>query len=461
MCLINLYTRVPLYNDSPFQQAHGICQQERLPCFALALAAAASDISEAQLEEMMRRLSPRGGILHLGHWQVPYDQDGMLIIEYVGDRSYFESWSNHVKYDVMRKLNYSPHEFAGKIVIVGASNPTSHDIYPTPYGPMSGMQIHANILATIRAGGFSPLVMPGWMVWSLAWICCLLLLWPLMRWPLWCSFLLLLLECLALVCGAAVWHLYTHTLFHVSIPILAIIFTYNAIALYEYGRMRFTLARFIGPDMLKRTLHYFIHLRLGAGAVEEASALFCDLRGYAALSESLDPAAIASFVTAYTDTVSTLVQRYHGRPIDYAGDGVFVLFETALAGRQHAVRRPAALEVREAFRAGRTQWAARGFPEVELGIAIDTGPMMIGVLGSTYYLKLGAVGDAVNVAARVQQLSRQCGYEVLVTLATYQQVSHTFPADYCGTFALYGRTNPVEVYGIATSRIREPVNSER
>ncbi len=448
--------QAPLFQDVTFSDG----TRKRLPCFALALAAASCHYPPAQLEAELCRLSPHGGVLHLGPWQVPYDEQGLLTIEYVGARQCFEYGENRVVHERVRQL-YTPQTFAGKVVIVGESSPTSHDFYNTPYELMSGMQIHANILATIRTTGFSPCVLPFWLVSALAWGCCLLLMLPLVRWPLWCSCLVLLLECVAIICGSAWWHVRTHTLFPVSIPVMAVILTYNAVALYEYGRIRFTLSRFIGPDMVKRALHLFTRLRLGAGAVEEASAMFCDLRGYVTLSESLAPEAMAAFVNAYTDSVVAIVRRYHGRPVDYAGDGVFVLFEASLAGRQHAAQAVrAALDVRQAFDARRAQWAAQGLPEVELGIAIDTGKMMIGLLGSEHYLKLGAIGDVVNVAARVQRLSRQCGYEVLVTRATYQHMAQAVPADYCGTFALIGRAQPVEIYGVSASRIISSARSD-
>jgi class 3 adenylate cyclase len=74
--------------------------------------------------------------------------------------------------------------------------------------------------------------------------------------------------------------------------------------------------------------------------------------------------------------------------------------------------------------------------------------MMIGVLGAEHFLKMGAVGDVVNIAARVQGLSRQCGHDVLITRETYGYVSSDIPATYCGAFTIAGYRQPIAIYGL-------------
>lgn len=73
---------------------------------------------------------------------------------------------------------------------------------------------------------------------------------------------------------------------------------------------------------------------------------------------------------------------------------------------------------------------------------------MIGAVGSEEHLKMGAVGDVVNTAARVQGLNQKCGYAVLITPRTYEQVSDVVTAIYCGAFSVRGREQPIEVYGV-------------
>ena len=78
--------------------------------------------------------------------------------------------------------------------------------------------------------------------------------------------------------------------------------------------------------------------------------------------------------------------------------------------------------------------------------------MVIGVVGSEQIMKLGAVGDVVNVAARVQGLSRECGFDILITDDTYAYTRGAVAAVACGKFKVKGREQPVEVYGVGESR---------
>src|SRR5690606_22129852 len=100
----------------------------------------------------------------------------------------------------------------------------------------------------------------------------------------------------------------------------------NGLALYEYNRTRETLGRFIGRKMVPQALHAFTRLRLG-GREQEATAFFCDIRSFMSLAEKMPASAVTELINEYTSTLVNVVQRHGGRPIDYQGDGVFVLFE--------------------------------------------------------------------------------------------------------------------------------------
>jgi class 3 adenylate cyclase/CHASE2 domain-containing sensor protein len=453
----NVVRRVPLFADV----RHGTEAPVRVPCLGLALTAAAAGVSPPQLTRILAALPPGGGELTLGGRRIAYDADRLLTLQYVGGRQCFEYGSNCVVYDRVLLL-YAPEDFAGKLVILGGADVKSKDFYPTPFGMMAGMQIHANVVATLRGAHGAPVPLSTWGLLGLAWGCSLLLIIPLLRWPLWCSLLVAVGESVLVVILAAWMGAYAQAPLAVSIPLFAIILTYNAIALYEYSRVRLTLMRFVGPAMVKRALYCLTQVRLGEGQVEEASAMFCDLRGYSTLAERLPPETMTALLNDYTQTVVTTVQRYHGRPVDYAGDGVFVLFEAALAGRHFPHKAvEAAQAVRHSFAGWQARWRAQGIPELELGVAIHTGPMMIGMLGADYFLKMGAVGNAVNVAARLQSLSEACGYGVLLTQETVDAIEAEIPVDYCGTFPIMGHAQPVVVYGLRETRLPHHTGNER
>jgi len=424
--------RVPLFAQTP----------QRTPGLGLAIAAAALRMPPAKLND----LALRDGFLQWGKRRIAVDREGAMLIDYVGGRPSFEYPTNRIVYEQV--FDAAPEDFKDSIVIIGEASNKSKEIIATPFGYMPGMQIHANIAATLLGAQGPPLMLPLWQTALVALFCSLLLVAPLLRLPLWGSFCIALMQIASLVFLGAWLFTKTHRVLPLSIPILAIVLTYNGIALYEYRRARETLGKFIGRAMVPRTLAIFTRLQLG-GHVEEATAFFCDVRGFMGLTEHLKLDDLSDLVNEYTGTLVGVVEKYQGRAIDYQGDGVFVLFERSMTGDDHAHKAvQAALHFQEVFTAMREKWIAPDTAPIEIGIGIATGTMKIGIVGAADLMKLSALGDAVNVAARVQTLTRQCGYDVLLTEETYQYVRDRIPLADCGSHYVRGREQPVQVYGV-------------
>jgi class 3 adenylate cyclase len=420
-----------------------ITEHGKLPCLGLAVAAAACGQTPQQF---------------VATHPVSLDGHGRMLIDYVGGREFFEGskaaggktvsagYNFYTYNSVMDDKLFNPEVIKDKIVIIGQSS--SDDIKATPFSSMPGLLVQANIAHTLLNSHGPPPLLPLWLTILITLFCILLLVVPLVHLPLWASYTAALVQTVMVVVLSGLIFRVTRHVLPASVPLIAIFLAYNAIALYEYQRARSTLGQFIGREMIPRTLHIFSRLRLG-GREEEASAFFCDLRGFTGLVERRQLADVTQSVNEYTSALERVVTKHEGRPIDYLGDGVFVLFEPALAGEGHpgkAVR--AALEFQEVFRVLQEKWSSEGMPPMDIGISIATGTMMIGIVGAEGHKKFGAVGDTVNVAARLQALSRQCGYGVLVTGETYERVKNLVMATYCGSHVLHGRKQPIEVYGV-------------
>lgn len=386
---------------------------------------------------------------------VENEADGMLI-DYLGGIRCFED--DQVRIVASRVLNDSePEDFRDMIVFVGETNWASKDIFPTPYGDIPGVHIQAHAAATLlRPGGGLAAVAP---VWTLLFTLCasLLVLVPLMRWPLWSSGVATVSMAVALVLAVAALAANASLVLPLSVPLIAIALTYNSVALLEMWRARATLGRFIGANMVAQALNPLEVLKLG-GRIEYATAFFCDLRGYSRLSETLSPQRAAELLQAYTTTLTRIVEARGGRPIDYLGDGVFVLFEARHTRGEHAREAAlAAVDAQKAFTALASQWKQYAWPDgapMEAAIAIHSGEMLIGFVGDENHLKPGAVGDAVNVAAHAQGYSKQCGYSILVTRDAAESIGNgasAFDLKSCGFFTFKGRQSKVELLGLIAS----------
>jgi len=418
---------------------------EFVPTLGLVAAAASDSLSIKQIEQ-----SRGAGILRFGKRKIALAADGTMLVDYLGGRRSFEGDENRVMAGRVLE-GYEPEDFKGMTVFVGETDMAAKDTFPIAFGDVPGVHIHAAVAATLRSAQGPPGVLPLPLILAIALGASLFLVVPLLRLPLWSCLLLGIVEIALIFGAAALLFVRGHLVLPPSVPIAAIALTYNGVALYQYARTRATLGRFIGREMLGAALHPLDDLRLG-GRTEMATAFFCDLRGYSTFAEHLAPERASRILNSYTQVLVAAVAPFGGRPIDYLGDGVFILFQGARRGKaddpragDHALRAVrAALAAQTALR----QWQSNESVSLHAAIAIHCGEMMIGVIGADDNLKLGAIGDAVNVAARVQSLSDRCGYGVLITREVLSRIEGKIAAQRCGDFEVKGRAQAVEVFGV-------------
>ena len=350
----------------------------------------------------------------------------------------------------------------GKIVVVGATNPNLHDDHPTPIGGglMPGAEIHANAIQTVL-DGYPLRDPPGWAGVLLVLAAALLAPFATLRgtperaigWALGAGAL-----------GVAALLLSAQGTFQlgeivpVAAPLLALALgTAGAVAL-TYAvevrarrRLRTTFERFVPPEVAAELLP-----RDGSAArLEsrrmEATVLFCDLRGFSALAERLDAEQVIAVLNRYLELVSAAILGHGGTVVSYQGDGVMAVFGAPLAQEDHAARALAAArrildEQLPRFNAWLAEERLAEAP-LDAGIGLNTGPVMSGLVGSERRLEYAAVGDATNVAARLQALGRDAPGRLFVAASTYAALGAAAGGlRRHGEVELRGRSEPVTVY---------------
>jgi len=443
--------RVRMWNDTN-------SSNNSVPCLGLAAASAYLGVPIPQ-EGDDKKLSRN---LRLGKRHIPLDNEGRMLIDYMGGRESFSYVSNHADYvDVLNF--YEPEDFRGKIVILGENSLESKDVVHTPFGAMSGMQVHANIVASLLNPAGPLVAWPFWKTAALTLFCSLLLAdMLLLRLPPGANLLFALGEIGALAV-MGVWLFIEHRqVMPVGPPVLAIVLTYNAVALYEYQRTRRMLSTLVGRDMFRHMLGRYAPLQLG-GTVKEACAVFCDLRGFSKLAAVLSPTLISRILSEYINLLVQIMRDHGGRPVSYQGDGVFVLFEDTRAGEDFTSNAVlAALEFLERFKILQQKLEAEGVTHLDVGVGVAYGPMMIGLVGAKDHMKPDAIGDAVNVAARLQTLSDETGHCILISQDVQVRVSEMISTVYCGSYSVRGRDDPLEVYTVSAPKpARVPTRGEK
>jgi adenylate cyclase len=356
--------------------------------------------------------------------------------------------------DVMRG-RLSGAAVRGRIVVVGASAPTLQDVHPTSTSGeqlMSGAEIQANAIATLLRG--EPLrEAPDWAGALLILACALIV--PLAGLRL----RPLPSEALGLAAGVAVAGGAQLAFAHgVIVPVVAPLGALacsaaGALAVHyvasavERERTRDLFARFVpGPvvdELLART-----DGRLLGGVRRDGTVLFCDLRGFTALAEGLEPADVIDVLNRYLGEMSEAVMGHGGTLVSYLGDGIMAVFGAPLVQADHADRALAAAREMLGERLARfNAWLReRGFGEVAMGIGLNSGDVMSGHVGSEKRVEYAAVGDTTNLASRLEAMTAGAGVALLVAASTRARLSEPDGLRALGELPVRGRSAPVTAY---------------
>ena len=352
----------------------------------------------------------------------------------------------------------------GKVVVVGATALAQQDVHPTAagHGPMPGPEIHANAIQTVLDGyplDDAPAGVAGLLVVLAA------LLAPLatlrgtperaMGWALGAG-----AAGVAALLGGGQLAFEQGLILPLAAPLLAVVLgTAGAIALTYDGelrarrRLRTTFERFVPSEVAAELL-----ARDGGGATRlesrrlEATVLFCDLRGFTTLAERLEAEQVIAVLNRYLELVSGAVFGHGGTVVSYQGDGVMAVFGAPLAQADHAARAfAAARRLLDTELPRFNDWMReQGLADAELeaGIGLNSGPVMSGIVGSERRAEYAAVGDATNVAARLQALGRDVDGRLFVSGTTYAALDGAAAAGLRlhGEVELRGRREPVTVY---------------
>jgi adenylate cyclase len=187
-------------------------------------------------------------------------------------------------------------------------------------------------------------------------------------------------------------------------------------------------------------------LRLG-GELRELTVLFSDLRGFTTHAHALPPETLVALLNDHMTEMTAIVFQHDGVLAHYAGDGLEAFWNAPMTQPDHARRAClAALEMVEALGALRLEFAARGWGDLDMGVGINTGTTIVGNLGSRDRLAYTAVGDAVNVASRLEGLSKEYGVRIVIGDATRQAAGDAFEFRFLDLVAVKGRAEPVQVY---------------
>ena len=347
-----------------------------------------------------------------------------------------------------------PGSLANKIVLLGTTAPGLLDLRATPVGEAyPGVETHANLIAGLLDGNV--LTRPDYalgyeLVMLVAAGLVLALALPLLSAA---RAVLLTVGVVAGVVGLNTWLFMAHGL---VLPLAStLVMSALAFALnMSYGylvesRAKRDLAKLFGTyvppvlveEMVKHPGSYSMQAQM-----RELTVLFCDMRGFTQISETMDPVALQGLLNGVFNQLTAVIRERSGTIDKYMGDCVMAFWGAPVKLPDHAsLAVQAALEMAQTVRAINVARLARGEIPIALGLGLNTGEMCVGDMGSDLRRSYTVIGDAVNLGSRLEGLSRQYGVEIVVSASTRSQAPG-FVWQWLDRVRVKGKAHAVDIY---------------
>ena len=190
-----------------------------------------------------------------------------------------------------------------------------------------------------------------------------------------------------------------------------------------------------------------------AAELRTVTVLFADLQGFTRMCQDMDPQTVVTILNGYFRAMSDALSSHHGQVTELIGDGILSLFGALRPNPwqvQDAVR--GALAMRQALAEYNRQLRAQSLPELSFGIGIHQGEVLAGVMGNRELSKFGVVGDPINVASRIEALTRVHDCDILVSEQIRDVLGDQFVLKPMPAIDVKGKTDPIVTYSVERVR---------
>jgi adenylate cyclase len=218
----------------------------------------------------------------------------------------------------------------------------------------------------------------------------------------------------------------------------------------EKRKIKGAFQHYLNPAVINQMLDSPEGLRLG-GEKKELTVFFSDVRGFTTISEILSPEALASLLNEYFTPMTDIVLDSGGLLDKYIGDALMAVWGAPVHSDDHADRAlESSLKMLDALDELRKGWASRNLPIIDIGCGINTGPMVVGNMGSNQRFDYTVLGDAVNLGARLEGITKEYGVKIICSESTRKRLKNPqkFILRQLDWIKVKGKNEPVTIYEV-------------
>jgi adenylate cyclase len=249
-----------------------------------------------------------------------------------------------------------------------------------------------------------------------------------------------------------------HLWIAVFLPTATLTTNYAAIVSYRFffeerekKKVRGAFQQYLAPGLITQLLKDPGLLRLG-GEEKALTAMFSDIRGFTTISEGLTPGGLVELLNEYLSVMTDIVFLHWGTLDKYIGDAIVAFWGAPYPQSDHALRAcRAALDMLKGLEKLNAGWQARGMPTMRTGVGINSGPMLVGNMGSNRRFNYTIMGDNVNLASRLEGLNKEFKTRIIVSESTFQNVSGQLLGRELDLIRVKGKTKPVKIFELLST----------
>ncbi len=417
-------------------------------------------------------------------WQllprIPRDAQGNMLINYISAPSEWVkqedgTWTQmtpsrittYRSSQLTGDIEWPEDIFKDKLIVVGNGSEFVPDRFITPFFEqtrrnwMYGAEVHANAFLTLLNKSF--IDKPGWPVIAL---CMLLLSITMVMATVRLGFAAEMATLTVLL--ITVWT-GAHILFAggwwipaVSLS-LVVLLSYFMTSIFQAfteehdkKQIKGMFSRYAPPAYVDQLVLDPSKLELG-GEEKEISILFSDIEGFTSISETMAPKQLVELLNDYLNAMTQRIFQQGGTLDKYIGDAIVAVFGAPLPQNEHALHACyAALDMQSSLEEFRAKWMAKGMPAIRNRIGVNTGRVVFGNIGSDIRYDYTGIGDAMNLASRLEAANKQYGTYLMISEFTHAQVRERVIVRELDMIVVKGKTKPVKVYELL-GRANEPL----
>jgi len=216
--------------------------------------------------------------------------------------------------------------------------------------------------------------------------------------------------------------------------------------LRDRERVKETFGKYVTPEIRDEILAGRIS---GEGELKEVTVLFADIRDFTPWVEATAPRDVVHDLNEYFTEMAEAIREHHGLVLQFIGDEIEAVFGAPISSPDHATHAVrAALDMRRRLQAWNARREAAGKPVLRHGIGIHTGTVLAGNIGGTERLSYALVGDPVNLASRIQGLTKDFRVDILISEATRKSIDPAVSVEQLPAVRVKGRAEEVNIYRV-------------